>query len=36
MPPSTAITVDATGGEAKRIPGPFLDATQHVGGFWAR
>lgn len=34
MPPSTAITVDATAGEAKRIPGPFVDATQYVGGFW--
>ena len=34
MPPSTAITVDATGGEAKRIPGPFVEATQYVGGFW--
>lgn len=34
QPPSTAITVDATGSEAKRIPGPFVDATQYVGGFW--
>ncbi|WP_420113109.1 YciI family protein [Pseudactinotalea sp.] len=34
QPPSTAITVDATGAEAKRIPGPFVDATQYVGGFW--
>jgi hypothetical protein len=34
MPPSTAITVDATGGETKRIPGPFVDAPQYVGGFW--
>jgi hypothetical protein len=34
MPPSTAITVDATGGEAKRIPGPFVEAPQYVGGFW--
>ncbi|WP_430790571.1 YciI family protein [Actinoplanes sp. G11-F43] len=33
-PPSTAVTVDATGGEAKRIPGPFVEATQYVGGFW--
>ena len=34
MPPSTAITVDATAGEAKRIPGPFVEAPQYVGGFW--
>ncbi|OZM70162.1 hypothetical protein CFN78_26695 [Amycolatopsis antarctica] len=33
-PPSTAITVDATGGEPKRTPGPFVDATEYVGGFW--
>ena len=33
-PPSTAITVDATGGEAKRVPGPFVAATEYVGGFW--
>ena len=34
QPPSTAITVDATGGEAKHIPGPFVEASQYVGGFW--
>lgn len=34
QPPSTAITVDATGDEAKRIPGPFVEATEYVGGFW--
>lgn len=34
QPPSTAITVDATGGEAKRIPGPFVEAKEYVGGFW--
>jgi hypothetical protein len=34
QPPSTAITVDATGAEVKRIPGPFVDAPEYVGGFW--
>lgn len=34
QPPSTAITVDATGTEPKRIPGPFVEASQYVGGFW--
>ncbi|GLY24650.1 YciI family protein [Micromonospora sp. NBRC 101691] len=33
-PPSTAITIDATGGEAKRVPGPFVEAREYVGGFW--
>lgn len=33
-PPSTAITVDATGSEVERRPGPFVDATEYVGGFW--
>ncbi|MEU4421702.1 YciI family protein [Actinoplanes sp. NPDC024001] len=33
-PPSTAITVDASGGEPKRVPGPFVDAKEYVGGFW--
>jgi hypothetical protein len=33
-PPSTAITVDATGAEAKRTPGPFVEAREYVGGFW--
>ena len=33
-PPSTAVTVDATGAEAKRLPEPFVAATQYVGGFW--
>ncbi|GAB2477573.1 YciI family protein [Promicromonospora xylanilytica] len=33
-PPSTAITVDATGAEPKRVPGPFVDAPEYVGGFW--
>lgn len=33
-PPSTAITVDATGAEATHTPGPFVEATEYVGGFW--
>ena len=33
-PPSTAVTVDSTGSEATRTPGPFVDATAYVGGFW--
>ncbi|MFL1429050.1 MULTISPECIES: YciI family protein [unclassified Nocardiopsis] len=33
-PPSSAITVDATGSEVERTPGPFVDATEYVGGFW--
>ena len=34
QPPSTAITVDATGAEPERTPGPFVEATEYVGGFW--
>ena len=33
-PPSTAVTVDATGAEPKHIAGPFTEARQYVGGFW--
>ncbi|MEV0900821.1 YciI family protein [Actinoplanes sp. NPDC049802] len=33
-PPSTAVTVDATAGEPKHNPGPFVQADQYVGGFW--
>ncbi len=33
-PPSTAVTVDATGSETTRTPGPFVHATAYVGGFW--
>nr|WP_240929746.1 YciI family protein [Streptomyces coryli] len=33
-PPSTAVTVDATGEKPKRTPGPFVDAPEYVGGFW--
>jgi len=34
MPPSTAITVDATGDVPKRVPEPFVEAKEYVGGFW--
>ncbi|CAN7467766.1 YciI family protein [Microbacterium maritypicum] len=34
QPPSTAVTVDATGTEPTRTPGPFVQATEYVGGFW--
>jgi hypothetical protein len=34
QPPSTAITVDATDDTVKRTPGPFVEATEYVGGFW--
>ncbi|MDL9948659.1 YciI family protein [Gordonia sp. ABSL11-1] len=33
-PPSTAITVDATGDVPTHTPGPFVEATEYVGGFW--
>lgn len=33
-PPSTAVTVDATGSEPKRLDGPFVAAEAYVGGFW--
>jgi len=33
-PPSSAITVDATGEHTTRTPGPFVDAREYVGGFW--
>ncbi|MFY7070018.1 YciI family protein [Nocardiopsis changdeensis] len=33
-PPSTAVTVDGTGAEVKRTPGPFVEAAEYVGGFW--
>ncbi|MFB9661926.1 YciI family protein [Glycomyces mayteni] len=34
QPPSTAVTVDATGGTPRRTPGPFVEAAEYVGGFW--
>ena len=33
-PPSTAVTVDATGESPTRTPGPFVEAAEYVGGFW--
>lgn len=33
-PPSTAITVDASGEQVTRLPQPFVEATDYVGGFW--
>lgn len=33
-PPSTAVTVDATGPTPEHRPGPFVEATEYVGGFW--
>ncbi|RCK69862.1 hypothetical protein DT076_07450 [Desertihabitans brevis] len=34
QPPSTAVTVDATGPEVQRLPQPFVEASEYVGGFW--
>ncbi|WP_307793431.1 YciI family protein [Amycolatopsis sp. MtRt-6] len=34
QPPSTAVTVDATGANPTRKPGPFAEAPEYVGGFW--
>jgi hypothetical protein len=33
-PPSTAITVDATGEAPTHTQAPFVEATEYVGGFW--
>ncbi len=33
-PPSSAKTVDATGGEPVVADGPFVEAPEYVGGFW--
>ena len=33
-PPSSAKTVDATGGEPVVVDGPFVEAPEYVGGFW--
>lgn len=34
-PPSTAVTVDASGdGPPVHTPGPFVEAAEYVGGFW--
>jgi hypothetical protein len=34
MPPSSAITVDNTGGSQSTTNGPFVEAPQYLGGFW--
>lgn len=34
QPPSTAITVDATGEGPVRTPGPYVEAPEYLGGFW--
>jgi hypothetical protein len=34
QPPSTARTVDATGGETRVLDEPFVRADAYVGGFW--
>lgn len=34
MPPSSAVTVDASGDAPTRTPGPFVEADAYVGGFW--
>ncbi|MEV0759026.1 YciI family protein [Nocardia sp. NPDC050435] len=33
-PPSTAITVDATGATPTHTRAPFVEAPEYVGGFW--
>ncbi|WP_309133609.1 YciI family protein [Cellulomonas sp.] len=34
MPPSTAVTVDASGEVPVRTNAPFVEAPAYVGGFW--
>lgn len=34
QPPSTAVTVDATGSAVIRTAAPFVEAPQYLGGFW--
>ena len=34
MPASTATVVDGTGGETLMTDGPYLEAKEHIGGFW--
>ncbi|MGP9537121.1 YciI family protein [Brachybacterium sp. AOP43-C2-M15] len=34
MPPSSAVTVDASGDSPTRTPGPFVQADAYVGGYW--
>ncbi|SDS26809.1 YciI family protein [Microlunatus soli] len=33
-PPSTAKTIDATGDAPVIVDGPFVEASEYVGGFW--
>lgn len=33
-PPSTATTVDNTGDSPVLVDGPFVEATEYLGGFW--
>lgn len=33
-PADTATVVDATGGEVLTTDGPFIEAKEHLGGFW--
>lgn len=34
QPPSTAKTVDVSGGATTVVDGPFVEAESYVGGFW--
>ena len=34
MPPSSAVTVDGSGEQPVRTPGPFTTAEEYLGGFW--
>ena len=34
MPPSTATTVDNTGDELRTVDGPYVEASEYLGGFW--
>lgn len=34
MPPSSAVTVEATEASTTRTPGPFVEAPEYLGGFW--
>ncbi|WP_019204291.1 YciI family protein [Tsukamurella sp. 1534] len=34
QPPSTATTVDASGDTPEFTPGPFVKASEYLGGFW--
>ena len=34
MPPSSAITVDNSGGSLSKVNAPFVEAPEYLGGFW--